>query len=343
LTYLEQEIHAQPQVISELIDRECAHISEIAKAIRIYSPDFVLIAARGTSDNAARYAQYALGIHARLSVGLATPSIHTLYGTPPVMTGALVIGISQSGRAEDVLQVITDAKEQGALTVTITNDAASPLAQAADHHISLHAGPEQSVAATKTYTAQLTAVALLVASLVESEQLLAEIREVPALVEQTIRQSEPVKAWAEANAGLTSFATIGRGYNFCTAIETCLKVQELCSVIGQGYSEADFLHGPIAIVKPAFPVIVIAPAGKGSTALEGALAKLNNRRAATLVISNDARFESQTWVHLPAGMPEWLSPVSAIVPGQLLGLHLATAKGLPVDQPVGLTKVTITR
>jgi len=166
MSILNQEIHEQPDVIRNLLESETENAKKIAAHIREFNPAFVMIAARGTSDNAARYAQYLMGIDAKLPVGLAAPSIHTLYEAQPDLSRALVIGISQSGRPPDVLQVVQDARAQGALTLGITNDPESPLAQAAAHHLWLRCGEEKSVAATKTYTAQLTAIALLTQHLV---------------------------------------------------------------------------------------------------------------------------------------------------------------------------------
>jgi len=342
MSHLETEIYEQPQVIGNLLESEAGHISDIAEAIREFQPAFVCIAARGTSDNAARYAQYALGIHARMPVALATPSIHTLYNAAPNLSQALVIGISQSGMAADVTQVVSDARMQGALTLSITNNPNSPLAQSAAHHISLHAGEEISVAATKTYTAQLTVIAMLVAALANNPTLNADLLQLPAQITQTLELSSPVQEFAVRHADLESFAALGRAYNYCTAIETCLKVQELCYIIGQGYSEADFLHGPIAIVKPEFPVIVIAPKGKSSANFATLLSKLRERSAATMLITNDDNFGEDVWVRLPEALPEWLSPIAAIIPGQLFGMHLALAKGNPIDKPKGLSKVTVT-
>lgn len=342
MSHLENEIYEQPQIIGNLLDSEADYIRDIADAIRAFNPAFVCIAARGTSDNAARYAQYALGIHARMPVALATPSIHTLYNAAPDLSRALVIGISQSGMAADVTQVVSDARMQGALTLSITNNPTSPLAKSADHHIALHAGEEISVAATKTYTAQLTAIAMLVSALANDPVLEADLLRLPDQVFETLELSTPVQEFAAQHADLESFAALGRAYNYCTAIETCLKVQELCYIIGQGYSEADFLHGPIAIVKAEFPVIVIAPKGKSTANFGTLLSKLRDRNAATMLITNDESFGENAWIKLPDTLPEWLSPIAAIIPGQLFGMHLALAKGNPIDKPKGLTKVTVT-
>lgn len=345
-TYLEHEINEQPEVLARLLAEEMSTARRIAQAIREFNPAFVHIAARGTSDNAARYAQYVLGAHARLPVALAAPSLHTLYDAPPNLSRALVMGISQSGQAEDVRRVLADARDQGALTVSITNDEASPMAQTAHHHLFLHAGEEISVAATKTYTAQLAAVAMINAALVETDSALsASLERLPDYVRRTLTLSENMEQWVERYRYISQFVATGRGYNYCTAFEISLKVKELCYITGHGYSEADFRHGPIAMIQPGFPVIVVAPDGKTFPIQLDFLEKLRSRQAECLVISNNkAAFEGAHKVMpLPEDVPEWLSPIVAVIPGQIFAMRLAITRGNPVDQPRGLTKVTVTR
>jgi glucosamine--fructose-6-phosphate aminotransferase (isomerizing) len=345
MSFLEQEIAEQPAVLRRLMAEEAETVRRIGAAVREFNPTFVSIAARGTSDNAARYIQYLLGVHAGLSVALATPSIHTLYETSPNLSRALVIGISQSGQSADVCQVVQDARAQGALTVAITNDPVSPIAQAAAFHINLHAGAEQSVAATKTYTAQLTAGAMLVAALTESAEMHGGLSELPDIVQDTLTSAEQVRNWVERYRYINQFACIGRGYNYCTAFEISLKVQELCYVTGLGYSEADFLHGPIAMLQPGFPVMIIAPDGRTLPTIREFLGKLRDKQVERLVISNveALREDSKQFMPLPSGIPEWLTPIPAVLPGQMFAMLLAAAKGNPLDKPHGLTKVTITR
>jgi len=344
MTFLENEIAEQPDVIGRLLVEQAENARKIGAAIRDFNPDFVTIAARGTSDNAGRYAQYLLGIQAGLSVGLSAPSIHTLYGRPTNLSRALVIGISQSGQSEDVRQVVADAREQGALTVSITNNPTSPLAQAAQYHVPLGAGEEKSVAATKTYTAQLTVVAMLTTALVDQPELHAELAKLPDYIRQTLALSGGIAAWTERYRYLERLVTLGRGYNYCTAFEISLKIKELCYVVGQEYSEADFRHGPIAVINPGFPVVVVAPAGQPLPTLVDLLEKLREKNAECLVISNDDATCALGLksMRLPL-MPEWLSPVAAVVPGQIFAMNLASVKGYNVDQPRGLTKVTVTR
>lgn len=345
MSHIEREIAEQPDIIHNLLQREAATARQIAKAIRDFNPAFVYIAARGTSDNAARYAQYTFGVHARLPVALATPSVHTLYESAPNLSRALVVGISQSGKSEDVCRVISDARQQGALTASITNDPSSPLAQAAEFHLNLMTGAELSVAATKTYTAQLTAVAMLMTALIDQTEFHETLAKLPEVISQTLTLSQPIANWVERYRYMERFVTIGRGYNYCTAIEISLKIKELCYIVGDGYSEADFRHGPFALIDPGFPVIVIAPSGKTQPVLSDFLVKLAERQAESLVISNDKQMfaYARKSMPLPDALTEWLSPIPAVIPGQIFAMRLAIEKGHVVDQPRGLNKVTVTR
>jgi glutamine---fructose-6-phosphate transaminase (isomerizing) len=345
MSFLHTEIHEQPEVVQRLLTEEAENVKHIAQVIRDSKPAFVLIAARGTSDNAARYAQYTLGIFAGMPVALATPSVHTLYEAQVDMSKAFVIGISQSGKSEDVALIVQDARKQGAKTLSITNDPESLMAQAAEYHIWLRCGEEKAVAATKTYTTQLTALAMLTAYLVDDATMVADLTRLPQFIGETLQNAQVINDWAERYRYIERIAVIGRGLNYCTAFEVALKIKELCYVVGEEYSEADFRHGPIAIVSRGFPVIVITPKGKTHPLLIDLLQKLNEeRKAECIVFSNDdaACALGIKSVKLP-DMPEWLSPVCAVVPGQMLAYRLAEAKGHDVDRPEGLTKVTITR
>jgi glucosamine--fructose-6-phosphate aminotransferase (isomerizing) len=342
---IEHEIAEQPEVIARLISQQRTHAESIAAAVHAFRPAFVCIAARGTSDNAARYAQYAFGSLLRLPVMLATPSLHTLYDAPPDLSRALVIGISQSGRSDDVRQVILDAREQGALTLTITNAPESPLAQSSHHHLDIGAGEERSVAATKSYTAQLAALALLTAALTGSSENSDALSGMPEVIAATLKESEAIAGWAQRYRYMDRCIALGRGFNFCTAFEINLKLQELCYIPGHGYSEADFRHGPIAMIQLGFPVVVIAPSDRTLPLMRDLLVKLNERDAECIVLSDDEEALSLAArsVRLPSGIPEWLTPLAAVIPGQVLAMQVALAKGYPVDSPRGLSKVTVTR
>jgi glucosamine--fructose-6-phosphate aminotransferase (isomerizing) len=335
----------QPQALQRLLEAEDANVQKVAAAIRARAPRFVLLAARGSSDNAARYGQYLFGAHNRLPVALATPSLFTLYKSPPRLSDALVLAISQSGRSPDILAVIQEGRRQGALTVAITNDIYSPLAAFAEQRINLRAGLERSVAASKTYTASLLALAMLSAALSQDEDQRRALERVPALVSQTLEGAQQVIACASDYHAVQACVVIGRGYNYATAFETALKLKELTYVLAEPYSSADFQHGPVALVENGFLVLAIAPEGETATELTSFLQELQPRAPRLVIVSplSQALESATTAISIPAGIPEWLSPMIAILPGQLFALGLALAKGIDPDHPRGLHKVTLTR
>ncbi|MEE8389833.1 MAG: SIS domain-containing protein [Anaerolineae bacterium] len=345
MSYLSDEIHAQPQVLARLLDEQAETATHIAAAIRARDVHYAVFAARGTSDNAARYAQYLLGALNRLPVALATPSLFSIYRTPPRMRDALVLGVSQSGQSPDIVGVVEEGRRQGALTVAVTNAPDSPLAQAADHVLPLNAGEERAVAATKTYTAQLAALALLAVQWANDDECLAELRRVPKAVEETLALEEAIAQAAQRYAYATECVVLGRGYNYATAFEIALKLKELTYIVTEPYSSADFRHGPVAIVERGFPAIVVAPQGKVYPDMLALTRELAAREAELIVISEqDEPLElARTPLRLPVTLPEWLSPFTCIVPGQLLALHVTLAKGYDPDHPRGLKKVTETR
>jgi glucosamine--fructose-6-phosphate aminotransferase (isomerizing) len=343
-THVYREIHEQPEVMRRLLAVERAPTLALAEAMRRRGVDHVIIAARGTSDNAARYAQYLLGSVNRLPVGLAAPSLFSIYQTPPLFGNALVLGISQSGKSPDIVGVLAEARRQGVLTAAITNVPDSGLAGTADFVIDLHAGEEKSVAATKTYTAELGAIGLLSASLLGDPAQMEALMRVPDFMAETLALQGGVAAIAERYRYMSSCVTIGRGFNYATAFELALKLKEMTYTMVEPYSSADFLHGPVALIHGGFPVIVIAPSGKMLPELTSFIETVRAANAELLAISDDdgVLHAARMALSLPKGMPEWLSPIPAIIPGQLFAMHLAHARDLDPDRPRGLQKVTET-
>ena len=339
------EIAEQPSVLERLIAEAAPEVEAVASTVRARSIHHVVIAARGSSDNAARYAQYVLGAHNRMTVTLATPSLVTRYRSPPVMTGALVVGISQSGESPDLVAVVEEGRRQGCPTLAVTNVAGSPLTVVADHTIVLRAGQERSIAATKTYTAQLTALAMLSTAIAQDGEWNRQLAKVPAFVaaaHDVDRRAVLAAAATLKDAG--HGVVLGRGFNFATAFETALKAKELAYVAVEPYSSADFQHGPIALIDTGFAAVVINAAGAVSGEVEQLLRVIGERGARPVVISNlpSSLALAAAPIPIPEGMPEWLSPIAAIVPGQLLAFHLSRLRGFDPDQPRGLKKVTKT-
>ncbi len=343
-THVYNEIYEQPEVMRRLLASERTTMVALTDAMRTRGLDHVFIAARGTSDNAARYAQYLLGAYNRLPVALAAPSLFSIYAAPPRFGAALVLGISQSGKSPDIVGVLAEAQRQGALTAALTNAPDSDLAHVADFVIDIHAGEEKSVAATKSYTAELGAIALLSACLNGDAAQMAALTRAPDFMAQTLTLQGDVAAIAERYRYMTSCVTIGRGFNYATAFELALKLKEMTYTMVEPYSSADFVHGPVALIHSGFPVILIAPSGKMLPELKAFMATANAADAELLAISDDADIlkAARTALSLPAGIPEWLSPIPAIIPGQLFAMYLANARDLDPDHPRGLKKVTET-
>jgi len=341
-----REILEQPDTLRRLLKEGREPASKAAASIAAFGPDWALIAARGSSDNAARYAQYLFGAHNRLSVALALPSLISLYGAPPRMGRAVVLGISQSGQSPDIVGVLSAAAQQGAVTVAVTNDAASPLALAAAATLPLCAGEEQAVAATKTYTAELVALAMLSVALEGDPSRFAALEQVPAYLEEVIASvGVSVEKAAEGFAKAGKLVVLGRGFNYSTAFEVALKIKETCYFIAEPYSVADLLHGPVAMIDEHFPVIVVAPSGPTQVDIPALFELLKKRGALTLAISDksDVLARAQFGLKLPSNVPEWLSPIVAVVAGQLFAHALCLATGQDPDAPRGLSKVTLTR
>ena len=344
MSQLRTEIFAQPQALAAAIAQQ-AHITPIAAAILRYQPRYVVIAARGTSDNAARYAQYLFGIVLGWPVALATPALGTLYDADLAYEQALVIGISQSGRSPDICDVITRARQRGALTVAITNNATSRLATAAAHHIDICAGPELSVAATKSYTNQLASIALLVHALSDNQPLQQAIAQLPTLADECLRLADShIHQAAALLGGAHAAMSVGRGLQYATAYEAALKIKELSGLPVEAYSAADVLHGPVTVVEPGFPMLVTSDSGATRQDTLQLIDRLRAHQAALIVVSNDAEMLAHAQVALPIpACDQMIAPILAIMPWQRVAHATAAYRGRDADHPLGLQKVTETR
>jgi glutamine---fructose-6-phosphate transaminase (isomerizing) len=344
-THFDEEIRQQPRVLEGLLRNGRAAVEEAAQSIRRFGPEWLMIAGRGSSDNAARYAQYLFGAHNQFGVALAVPSLFTLYESPPRLLRTLAIGISQSGQSPDIVSVLRETRRQGGLTLALTNEPESPLSQCAELQLPLLAGPELAVAATKTYTAQLFALAMLSAALEGNPARWADLARVPAWLDQVItRNADLLDAIAQFRDA-HQLIVLGRGFNYSTAFEVALKLKETSYLLAEPYSVADLLHGPIAMIDGDFRVILIAPKGRSLVDVPDLLSLLEQRGARVLAISNAPSVLARVPMHLelPADLPEWVSPIVSVVPGQLFAAALAESSGHNPDRPRGLAKVTLTR
>jgi glutamine---fructose-6-phosphate transaminase (isomerizing) len=345
MSWVEAELREQPAALERFLAAESAHATEIARGLVRDDVRYLLIVSRGSSSNVARYMQYLFGTANRLPVSFATPSLYTVYDAPPELGPAAAIGISQSGASPDVVAVLAEARRQKRPTLAITNDPKSPLAQTADWILPLHAGEERAVAATKTYLNSIAAVALLSTVATGDKGRLHDLRAMPAAVvdqiERSLAAADGLDRYRDAETGVV----IARGVNYGTAFEIALKIRELSGVPFEAFSSADLLHGPIGALRPGRPAIVIAPSGRTLTSLQTAVGKVRERGGEVIAISDDREFLSRADVAFPLvrSVPEWLSPLLTVVPGQVAAVSLARARGANVDSPVGLTKITLTR
>ncbi len=342
---LHSEIFEQPERFATLLDRQKKTVLEIAKAIQARNVQYAFLAARGTSDNAGRYANYLWGAHNGIPLALATPSLFTYYQTPPRLNNALVVGVSQSGQSPDIVSVLEEGRRQGCLTLAITNIPDSPLAQAAEFVLDIQAGSEKAVAATKTYTGELMAIAMISAALNNSKERWNELASVSKWAEQTLALDQEIAQMAQRYRYMSQCVALGRGFNYATAFEWALKLKELTYLIAEPYSSADFQHGPIAMVEGGFPVLAVAPSGKVYASMRDMVTRLRKERNAELVVISDEADVltlAQSPIQLPPHIPEWLTPLVSIIPAQLFACHLTTVKGYDPEEPRNLTKVTET-
>lgn len=342
------ELSEQPAVAGRLLERQFGPIGAIASALRAREIRGLMIAARGSSDHAAIYAQYLFGAFHRLPVALAAPALFSVYGRPPRLAGWLVIGISQSGASPDVVAVVASARGQGAATLAITNAPDSDLGRAAEFVVDLMAGPERAVAATKTYTAELLCIAMLAAALdpAVSESRNAALAALPAALDEVLRVEPDVERVARDRAGMEQCVVLGRGFEYATAREWALKLKELAQLGADPYSAADFQHGPLALVEPGYPVLAVATHGATLPGMAELLGRLRRDYGVDLLVISDdeaVRALGTAAIPLAATLPEWLTPICSIVPAQLFAYHVTRAKGLDPDRPRWISKVTLTR
>jgi glucosamine--fructose-6-phosphate aminotransferase (isomerizing) len=338
------EVAEQPQAWARLMAAARGADSEIGRAAELimrYRPRFVLLAARGTSDHAALYGKYLAEIVQQLPAGLVSPSTMTAYRARPDLGGVVMLGISQSGGSPDLVQSLEVARGAGALTIAITNQPGSPLAEAAEAHVAVQAGPERAVAATKSYTAQLLALYLLFDRVRGGHGETAGA--LPHLGEALLAKDAEVAELAQRYRFATRLVSTARGYSYPTAREAALKLMETSYVSAQAFSGADLLHGPLAMIDPQVPVLVVVSDGVGGRAMEQVLPRLAEQDADVLCVGTaEAVRQARAGVVLPEGVAEELSPILEILPFQQLARHLAVARGCDPDAPRGLAKVTRT-
>lgn len=337
------EMAEQPAVLRRILEEGAPRIRQAASAIAARSPRFVLLTARGTSDNAALYAKYLLEIQLGLPCGLTSMSTTTAYGARPDLTDVLVITVSQSGGSPDLVASTKAAREAGAITLAVTNNPDSPLAAVSEFHIEVLAGPEKALPATKTYTASLLALYLFVEGLRGGDGAAAKV--LPDLAAQVLSRQDEVRQLASRYRFAERMVITSRGYGYPTAKEAALKLMETSYIPALSYSGADLLHGPLAMVDNISPVIAVVTDGKGGEALQPVLDRLRDRGADLVVVGPSPKVEAASagFVLPTDGVPEELQPILEILPLQRLAYEVTIARGQDPDAPRALAKVTETR
>ena len=340
MSLMMQEIQEQPDILEKTIQAESGKIKKLGVFLRDKDIDLIILAARGSSDNASLLGRYLLEITTGIPVSLCAPSVFTLYGAKLKLNRALVVGVSQSGEGADINQVLESAKSSGAFTLGITNEADSSMAKIVDETLLIHAGREKSVAATKTYTGQMLHFYMLAAVLAD-ERL--EYERIPQFAAEVLELKSEVEELVQRYVFMENCVVVGRGLNYGNSYELALKLMETCYVVAERFSSADFFHGPLAIVERRFPVILFAPKGVSNKSNSDLLGQLKELHADSFSITNDSKIASLSsrTLKMPE-MDEFLSPIPFIIPAQLFAALLAEAKGINPDAPRSLSKVTKT-
>ena len=340
-----EEIREQSVTLERTLTGGRPRAEAFRKIVSRRRPKLIVLVARGTSDNAALFGRYLLEITTGIPVSLAAPSISTLYGARVDYRAALLVAVSQSGESTDTNFLLERAREQGALTLGITNERSSSLAKLAENVFLVRAGKERSVAATKTYTGQVLLLYLLAYALGGAIRL-TDLERIPEIVDSALRLEDEILEFSSRYRFMHHGVVVGRGLNYANAFEFALKLMETCYVVAERFSSADFLHGPIALVEPHFPVFAFAPAGVTWGSIGETLEKLQGLRAEVVAITDrgnrEAGRRATRVIQLPQALKEVLTPIPYIVPAQLFTACLAEQKGLNPDQPRTLRKVTLT-
>jgi glucosamine--fructose-6-phosphate aminotransferase (isomerizing) len=331
---MERDMAAQPAVLAALAGRRDEVIESLAGA----RPAGIVIVARGSSDHAGIFGRYLLEAATGIPVALAAPSLQTLYGVQPRVEGWLAVGVSQSGRTPEIATVLERYREGGARAVAVTNEPDSPLARGASVHVSLGAGEEAAVPATKTFTAQLAAMALMAEALGPVPFGAGDWDRLPSMVEEVLGDATPAERVAVQLQRADELACVGRGYFMCVALEAALKLREAAGLRAEGWSAADFRHGPLTVAGPALPTLAVSATGPAAADVAELAEQLAGSGVPVLRMSDDPAAS----IPFPSGLPEPLAAIPATVRAQQLALALARLRGVDPDRPPHLAKVTRT-
>ncbi|MFC4655376.1 glucosamine-6-phosphate deaminase NagB-II [Rheinheimera marina] len=328
-TIMAQEAAEAPQRIQQQLQANAGAIQAVVDLIRQRQPRYVYMVGRGSSDHAGVFAKYLIEIEIGLPVTAAAPSIASVYGKQLDLTGALVLVISQSGRSPDILAQVAMAKAAGAPVIALVNDTSSPLAEQADQVLPLNVGAEKAVAATKSYLATLSALLQLVAAWSGRKELQDAVVALPELMEQA--KALPAQLTASALDGVKHCVVLGRGPGYAVSREIALKLKEVCGIHAEAFSSAEFLHGPVTLVKDQFAIIDVSIADEANAAHQAQIAEVRSRGARILHLH-----------HAELSANPRILPLLLLQRFYLDVEAVARARGVNPDAPPGLNKVTKT-
>lgn len=328
-TIMAQEAAEAPSRIREQLAANASRIADIVALIKQKQPRYVYMVGRGSSDHAGVFAKYLIEIEIGLPVAAAAPSIASVYNKQLDLTGALVLVISQSGRSPDILAQVAMAKAAGALVIALVNDESSPLAEQADQVIPLNVGAEKAVAATKSYLATLSALLQLIAAWSGNSQLQYAVINLPELLERAIQL--PAQLTAQSLEGVKHLVVLGRGPGYAISREIALKLKEVCGIHAEAFSSAEFLHGPVTLVKDQFAIVDVSIADEANAAHQAQIAEVRSRGARIIHLNHSDLLSSPRVLPL-ALLQRFYLDVEAV----------ARSRGVNPDAPPGLNKVTKT-
>jgi len=333
------EFRAAPDAVRRQAEALAAPMAELAGRLRRNAPRLVVTCARGSSAHAATFGKHLIERHLGIPVAAAAPNVATVYGQRLRLAGELFLTISQSGRSDDLVESAAMAKAAGALTVAIVNDTESPLAQASDIVLPMAAGPELSVAATKTFVASLAALLRLAAAWTDDRAFDAAVERLPERV--SAASDLDWSAVLNVLASTKSLVAIGRGPTLAIAREASLKFKETCDLHAEAFSGAEFLHGPVALVSMRYPILMFTPTDAAAVGLRELAADLRRKGAAVFITEAGEGGEGR----LPALAPDHPDADAVCLIQSFYGLivHLAERRGTNVNRPRHLQKVTRTR
>lgn len=355
-TLMWKEINETPRIFGEIQVENTEIMKSLVKDIKSSKASNFVAAARGTSDHALIYFKYLLEVNSKYTVGLAAPSVITLYKGKIDYTNSIIIGCSQSGRAEDVLEIIKKGNEQGAITIGVTNDKNSPIAKQAKYHLYCSAGLESSVAATKTFSAQLFIMLWLASELSDHKENLLYVKNLKQEIEKVIPMIDALTTkYTDKFKEMKSGFVLSRGLTYAIALEASLKLQETCYIQMKGYAGSDFYHGPMAMVNESTPVIIYCANNNGDEEMQNlvradqikCIEKMIGLRAPVLLVTNDCvltnRFVKCNDAFINFGVPEEICMFAFAIFAQMFACKISCDIGNNPDSPRALSKVTITK